>query len=396
MEKKLRAIDAAVYCFLLLYALTAAISKAAGNVAFGAIALLLLIRRVMQQPDWGVPAGLVRTIAVFFVVSLLSTAFAYHPAKSWPYLWDYVYYMVATFFFTVAGVREKKQLRGLTIALAVSVSIAAIYAIWQGMHGNFRAAAFSEHPMFLAGFFIQVLPLLLVLSLQDNTLSKILRIAFCLTVAVSLVALMYNGTRGAWLALVFVLAVYGALMQWRTKVLLAMVMVITITGTMLLDVPQIQNRLHTLEDIHFQSNSERLLMWQSAWHMFYDHPLLGVGVGNYPEQYQTRYILPQAIERRQTEAHNTALHILAERGIVGFVAFVYLFGYILATAYRRYKYGPGQIWGIAIFLVTAGWLFHGLTEYNFKNIMVMRLYWFILGLAHAAWRMEDKNAVGKQ
>lgn len=384
---KLPLIDTAIYGFLFLFALSATISKAAGNVAFGVIALLVLIRWYRQRPDWGEAADLVRPMAIFLAVSILSTVLALHPAKGVPFLWDFVYYMGATFFFTVAGVRSAAQLRGLTVALAVSIAISAVYAIWQGLHGNFRADAFV-HYMFLAGFFVQIIPLLLVLSLQDNTLPKTLRMAFCLTVAVSLVALMYNGTRGAWLAMVFVLAVYGMLLRWRTKVLLAAVAVIAIIGTLLLAVPQMESRLLTLEDMHYQSNSERLFIWQSACRMFYDHPLLGVGVGNYPEQYLTHYILPEAKERSNTEPHNTALGILAERGIIGFAAFIYLYGCILATAYRRYRSGPGQIWGIVVLLVTAGWLFHGLMEYNFKSVMVMRLYWFILGLAYAWWRLD--------
>lgn len=387
-------IDTAIYSLLILFALSATLSKAAGNVAFGGVALLTLIRWYKQRPDWGEAARLARPMAIFLAVSVAATALAQHPAKGMPFLWDFVYYMGLTFFATVIGIRTREQVRSLTVALALSLSIAGCYAIWQGLHGNFRATAFnSETPMFLAGYILQILSLLLVVNLQDGLLAKPVRAAIYVIMGISLVALMYNGTRGVWLALLFVLVLYGVLARWQVKVLLTAILVVLVAGSMLLTVPQMKSRLLTVNDMQYQSNSERLLMWQSAWHMFSDHPLLGVGVGNYPEQYLKRYILPQAKERNNGEPHNTALAILTERGVIGFAAFVYLYGCILVTGYRRYRYGPGQAWGLVVLLVTAGWLFHGLTEFNFKSIMVMRLYWFILGLAFAEWRLCQGDKV---
>lgn len=55
--------------------------------------------------------------------------------------------------------------------------------------------------------------------------------------------------------------------------------------------------------------------------MFRDHPVLGVGLGQYKDNYQQKYILPQAKEPYLTHAHNNFLPMLAENGIIGFAGF---------------------------------------------------------------------------
>ena len=66
-----------------------------------------------------------------------------------------------------------------------------------------------------------------------------------------------------------------------------------------------------------------------SWHMFRDHPILGVGFGRFYD-----HKLPYLSDRRQTvelesirglHHHNTALSILTETGLVGLAAFIGVF-----------------------------------------------------------------------
>ena len=206
-----------------------------------------------------------------------------------------------------------------------------------------------------------------------------------------MVALIFNGTRGAWLAVLFLLIVLGVtLLRTHKKAIILGGMVLLLLLGVAGQNHGLQERVHTLGDASFQSNSERLLMWQSAWTMFLDHPLTGIGAQNYAQQYQNQYISPLAKERYQVHAHNNFLQILAEQGIVGFTAFCFLFGTILRRGWQEMK--SNSLWGYILFFSTMGLLLQGLTEFNFGNSAVIRLYWLLAGIAVVGLRLE-KNEV---
>ena len=57
-------------------------------------------------------------------------------------------------------------------------------------------------------------------------------------------------------------------------------------------------------------------MWQSSLNMFIEHPLFGVGVGNWHEQYTTNY-QPPIKTGDFYHPHNVPLDMLSESGVVG-------------------------------------------------------------------------------
>lgn len=82
-----------------------------------------------------------------------------------------------------------------------------------------------------------------------------------------------------------------------------------------------------IEDVRGQEISneryavlERLAHWQAAVGMMNDHPLLGVGFGNYEVAYP-RYALMNW-KYPLGHAHNYYLNLLAETGVVGFLSYV--------------------------------------------------------------------------
>jgi putative inorganic carbon (HCO3(-)) transporter len=78
--------------------------------------------------------------------------------------------------------------------------------------------------------------------------------------------------------------------------------------------------------------TERIAHWQAAVGMLTDHPISGVGIGNYAVAY------PQyAVGRWQDplgHAHNFYLNIAAECGLLGLTVFLFLIGACFAYAWR--------------------------------------------------------------
>jgi len=69
------------------------------------------------------------------------------------------------------------------------------------------------------------------------------------------------------------------------------------------------------------STAERLAHWIAGLRMYLTHPVLGVGIGNYPDAYANYYVT--IFVNSLGQAHNYYINIAAETGTIGLV--VYLF-----------------------------------------------------------------------
>ncbi len=90
---------------------------------------------------------------------------------------------------------------------------------------------------------------------------------------------------------------------------------------------------------------ERMAHWQAAWEMFSDHPLLGIGFGNYQVVYPV-YALPRWSDPLG-HAHNYYLNVAAETGALGLTAYVVLWAAAFAQAWRAVRESRGIWRGIA-------------------------------------------------
>ena len=68
------------------------------------------------------------------------------------------------------------------------------------------------------------------------------------------------------------------------------------------------------------STVERLAHWIAGLHMFIDHPVLGVGIGNYPDAYPKYFIT--IFTNSLGHAHNYYINIAAETGLIGLIVFL--------------------------------------------------------------------------
>jgi len=111
---------------------------------------------------------------------------------------------------------------------------------------------------------------------------------------------------------------------------------------------------------------ERLAHWEAALGMLKDHPLLGVGVGNYVPVYPA-YALP-GWEDPLGHAHNYYLHIAAEAGLLGLGAYVL---FLLASYWHGWRAvaalsSPWQAMALGILGILAAFGVHSL----FDNLLV--------------------------
>jgi O-antigen ligase len=90
-------------------------------------------------------------------------------------------------------------------------------------------------------------------------------------------------------------------------------------------------RFANLLDLGRGTTFFRLKLWRSSLSMIGEHPLLGVGPGNFLDAYRTRYVLPTAWEEFNLEhAHNILLDHWTRLGVLGVAA-----GLALQVAFWR-------------------------------------------------------------
>jgi O-antigen ligase len=104
--------------------------------------------------------------------------------------------------------------------------------------------------------------------------------------------------------------------RWRWAAL-ALVLIGALALIPLLQVP----RFASMFDLQQGSTFFRLELWRSSLALLREHPWFGVGPGNFPAAYRTRYVLPSAWREFNLEhPHNVYLDHWTRLGILGLLA----------------------------------------------------------------------------
>jgi O-antigen ligase len=155
-------------------------------------------------------------------------------------------------------------------------------------------------------------------------------------------ALLETGSRGGLIALAVAFGVALILGgRQRTKVLAALVGFAALAVTYFAFAAPAELRTHVGE-FTTGGGSGRTDLWTIARKVAADHPVLGVGIGNFEAveaQYASRADLPsiELVIDEPHVVHNTYLELLAELGIVGLTCFVALVGGAVALGWRAVR-----------------------------------------------------------
>lgn len=381
-----------ILIFLILLSISSFISIAVSNIFLGILTLCFFIKTYQKKAKIDLDCKrYFIAISLFAIAMLLSALFSgdiVYGLKRWAdmWIWRFMPFVVVIFLLDNYIDAKKVMLTGFA-----GITVTSVYAVYQGLSGMSRANGFYGHPMTLGGWFCIFLPLLLIEFFERKLLGKyywLAGLAFCICSA----GLVFNATRGAWLAVTIVCTVLLLYYMFKSKRNLAVsIIFIALISTVLVNNPKFMHRLDTIDDFDkYQSNTERILMWQSAWNMFKDHPILGVGLGQYKENYQQKYISPEAKEPQLSHAHNNFLQMLAENGIVGFVGFAIMFGYIVFKNLIDWL-KTKNVYALMITFSTICLLLQGFTEYNVGNSAVIKMYFLILGVCVVLTKLSNKK-----
>jgi O-antigen ligase len=146
--------------------------------------------------------------------------------------------------------------------------------------------------------------------------------------------------------------------------------------------------------------SGRADIWTIGWRMVEAHPVNGIGVGQFRSNAVHYLIAPGTIQRSDLiittpkVAHNIYLHVLAELGVIGLVAFLLILGFSLRCALRaarlfeRCKDLTMELLSRAVFVGLVGIL----TADFFASEQFSKQLWLLLGLGPALLTMAQGGA----
>jgi O-antigen ligase len=252
-------------------------------------------------------------------------------------------------------------------------------------------------PNFYAQLLVMLTPLALDRAFAESRRSR--RLAAWGAVGAMAASIVFTFSRGGILALgvVVLLMLLRRPAHWRALAALglAAVLAVPFLPAGYLDRLTTIGQVGTVESTTDVSIRGRTAEAGAGWGMFMDHPLTGVGLGNYSGHYQ-EYARSLGIEvkRVDREPHNLFLEVAAETGLPGLVAFGAMVGgafWALAAARRRWRAASreaeaGMAYAIGVALV--GWL----ATSAFLHLDFARPLWLLLGIAFALPRLAGGDA----
>ena len=128
------------------------------------------------------------------------------------------------------------------------------------------------------------------------------------------------------------------------------------------------------------SGGERIMMWESSYQMFIDHPVTGIGLNEWQAAYaEGKYHPVESKEAGQDFPHNVFIYFLSTGGFLSFIAYLLYCAFIFKHLYNLIKSNPFNPYPWAMMFAFSGITAYGLTDGGIIFKYVARTYYFLLG-----------------
>lgn len=191
--------------------------------------------------------------------------------------------------------------------------------------------------------------------------------------------------------------------RWRSRGIAISIVVISMT---LLMSSSVRDKLRIAEAIrdvqsiqngnYISSVGARAAMWQTAWHIFKEHPIAGVGVGHFQSELVKRM---QADEIPNTgiynQPHSDIMHALSSGGMLQFLSYLGILIAPFVFFYRRFREAGAsaeqRLIPILGMQVVTAYFLTGLTNSNF-DLQIYSTTYAVLVCVLAKLSMQTENA----
>lgn len=345
-----------------------------------AITLIFSLKEIYAQLDFGVlRTALFPLWAGYLVLSAFSLLFAINPSAGYFDLFKIFSTLLLMVYATLIMLNTPgwplRLSRFFIIGALISLAIGYFQYITElgpGFHDRFVVASLKglmSNINLYASYLMLLLPFLLYGAVF---LKKTWRMLAIVALTLNLFMIFLLQTRAAYLGIMvsLPLTLIISLIAWRQLripgKLRNILGIVLLGGTLSLAgiyvvLPKDNIYISRFHSIFTDTDNPRLTIWNITGKMIADHPLTGIGAGNFPinlQSYYGEYDLGQLDATNWVRPHNDYLWVLSEKGVFALLIFLAFFGmafyYILRILKGETEYE--HKW-LAIFI------FMGLTSY---------------------------------
>lgn len=306
------------------------------------------------------------------------------------------------YFLTVNLIRTEQWLKRCALALVSSGTLVAIWGIVQYFFASVfvdawvdreyfseisrRAVSFFDNPNVLASYLVMILPFVLLMFLRAQR-GKEKNLYFISLFAV-LMCIILTWSRGAWLATIACLLVFGFI--YSRKTLRSIFLFgLTVPFWSILLPTSITKRFLSIGNLADSSTAYRVHTWKGSWELIKEYFMSGIGYGSSAFQNVYPQFAYAGIEAAE-HSHSLYLQIFIGLGIGGVLSF---FCILFLAAQMNFEYLKqsqnvrAKSFVIASMCAIVGALVMGLFDFIWYNYRMFFLFWAILGLACACIRV---------
>jgi O-antigen ligase len=294
------------------------------------------------------------------------------------------------------GKQKERELfyAGWLLGVAI-IALTALYGYSFGaLTYDGRLAFPYNSPNFLALLVTPGLFLIIFFLYQIGTLPK--KILTFSTAGVFLVVLYLTHSYNAWLSLILAILVI-IVMLWMQRVddkhyykLRSLFIGGVLLLTILFSLEQGSNKWEGLLNENGRSSLDsRVMIWQSAGMILRDHWFLGIGVGNFQQEYLAyqAHFTPY-LEWAVPQPHNLVLAVWLQTGLIGLAGFVILVSRLMGRLYKSTKTRKSNE-GVLLLSLWLVFLFYGLIDTPYFRNDLAFLFWLQVLLTY--WYVEEKE-----
>lgn len=285
--------------------------------------------------------------------------------------------LIVYYFLIINLVDNEKKFEEVLVTFIIGITMAGVIALKDSFYmfssvSYFRLSLASQNPNAFGVFsglaVVLILTFFMNKKFKYTNLSSI--ILFSILLLFNLILALLSKSRGAWIAILAAIVVYGmvsemSLKKIRTVMLAILALFITLRLFTWLYPAQYSNIVERFNSIYGLSASSmkiRMNIWATSKKIFLEHPIFGVGIGNFPIAYS---ILRGVIADPQSDF----VQVFCELGIIGGILWILALISIITDSFKIHHFKSIAL-PILTVLIVAG----------LKGTYIwMPSYWFLLG-----------------
>ena len=358
------------------------LSMAAGQV-FYVIAILLSIFYIWKhRHDLYVPSYVKKyskTFALMLLLLLPSAVLTNNIAVGLPEFINVWLWRIPVFFVIALCIRDKKILFTMLTVFFVDFGIDNLVAFYQHVSGmTDRGWGFGSSVLTISGLMVMLVPIFCVILLDSAFPSYVKASALWALGCVGF-GMYGNQSRGSWLFNMIMVPIVS--LPYLIKRFVYVIAVLATLGGVVWGfstqphyVARFESITNTTTD---GSNLGRFDVWTSSINMFKDHPVTGVGIGQWRTIYEASYRLPTE-NQHLYHAHNNFIQLLGEVGLLGLLGVLIFYGSIIVDNFVVWFKNRDPYSLCAMIAVICYVFVFGQVEYTLDNSSGMRIMYFML------------------